>query len=143
MVRFWRRRFMIRKYDIYHVEPLSSHTNAVIIAFLEQKAIDPESQSLLCADREEHLVWNVSADDYDFLKGSAGKSNLYFRVWVKIIEGERPMLFETVEGNVVVSAVDESLRSPKTKPAKSFLRRPDRPELKALIYAHCCLRPSS
>jgi hypothetical protein len=123
-------------YNVYYVEPLNSHTNAVVIAFLEQKAVDPESQSLLCADCKEHLVWNFPANDYEILKESAGESVLYFRSWVEIIKGEKPMLFETVEGNVVVSAVDDSLKSPHAEPAESFYRRP-RPELEILVSIHC------
>ena len=113
------------KYKVYHVESLDSHTNGVIAKFFEQKAVVSECHSLKCADGREHSTWEFSGDDYAILRKSASDAGLCFRTWVELLLGEKPVVFETVEGSTVVSAVAFS-KSNATKTAstiRAFRRR--------------------
>lgn len=96
----------------YYVEPLSAGTNAAIAALLEQKVAVSECRNRICADGREHSVWDISADNYAVLKNSAARLKLHFRTWTEQAEGERDMLLETIDGNIMVSGSEESFRRP-------------------------------
>jgi hypothetical protein len=108
------------QYATYYVEPLSrsspndgnldNHTNLAVARFLEQQAVVSECYSLMCADGKLHSVWKISADQYVFLKKNASKAILCFRTWVKLIEGEKPSLLETIEGSTVIPAIPATVK---------------------------------